>query len=230
MSNKLHNLIDIFDIGDLSFFILLAKKNIKNLLLSSFLISFVVFFISLNLEKKYLSEATLVIAQDENKITNIEEAYSSEATFNRVNNQIAILKSDEVIEYVVNDENNTLEFKELYSSKKKNKEFPQDIFDNIFLNIEFHIRELGYGDVTVNKKMKTLTRIFYDILLKINKSGLSGFAANDKILKSYFEPQSSNSSVLTASLSSYFNAFYNFCFELKTINMLKGQINFKYTK
>ena len=119
MSNKLHNLIDIFDIGDLSFFILLAKKNIKNLLLSSFLISFVVFFISLNLEKKYLSEATLVIAQDENKITNIEEAYSSEATFNRVNNQIAILKSDEVIEYVVNDENNTLEFKELYSSKKK---------------------------------------------------------------------------------------------------------------
>ena len=29
MNNKLHNLIDIFDIGDLSFFILLAKKNIK---------------------------------------------------------------------------------------------------------------------------------------------------------------------------------------------------------
>jgi len=118
----------------------------------------------------------------------------------------------------------------LIDYKQKKKDFPQEIFDNIFLNIEYHIRELGYGDVTVNKKMKTLTRIFYDILLKINKSGLSGFAANDKILKSYFEPQSSNSSVLTASLSSYFNAFYNFCFELKTINMLKGQINFKYTK
>ena len=119
MNNKLHNLIDIFDIGDLSFFILLAKKNIKSLIISTFLISIVVFFISLNLEKKYISQATLVIAQDENKITNIEEAYSSEATFNRVNNQIAILKSDEVIEYVVSDENNTLEFKELYSLKKK---------------------------------------------------------------------------------------------------------------
>ena len=29
MNNKLHNLIDIFDIGDLSFFILLAKKKYK---------------------------------------------------------------------------------------------------------------------------------------------------------------------------------------------------------
>ena len=52
MNNKLHNLIDIFDIGDLNFFILLAKKNIKNLIFSIFLISFVVLFISLNLEKK----------------------------------------------------------------------------------------------------------------------------------------------------------------------------------
>ena len=40
--------------------------------------------------------------------------------------------------------------------KKRKKEFPQEIFDNIFLNIEYHIRELGYGDVTVNKKMKIL--------------------------------------------------------------------------
>ena len=119
MNSKLHNLIDIFDIGDLNFFILLAKKNIKNLIFSIFLISFVVLFISLNLEKKYLSEATLVIAQDENKFTDIEEVYSQDAISNRVNNQMAILKSDEVMEFIVNDEENTLEFKKLYSTKKK---------------------------------------------------------------------------------------------------------------
>tara|TARA_B110000503_G_C6965751_1_gene337054 strand:+ start:63 stop:443 length:381 start_codon:yes stop_codon:yes gene_type:complete len=119
MNNKLHNFIDIFDIGDLSFFILLAKKNIKKLIFSALLISLVVLFISLNLEKLYLSEATLVIAQDENKITDIEEAYSQDAISSRVNNQMAILKSDEVMEYIVNDEKNTLEFKELYSTKKK---------------------------------------------------------------------------------------------------------------
>ena len=40
----------------------------------------------------------------------------------------------------------------LINLKVKNEEFPQEIFDNIFLNIEYHIRELGYGDVAVNKK------------------------------------------------------------------------------
>ena len=71
------------------------------------------------MKKKYLSEATLVIAQDENKFTDIEEVYSQDAISNRVNNQMAILKSDEVMEFIVNDEENTLEFKKLYSTKKK---------------------------------------------------------------------------------------------------------------
>ena len=148
MSSKLHNLIDIFDIGDLNFFILLAKKNIKNLIFSIFLISFVVLFISLNLEKKYLSEATLVIAQDENKFTDIEEVYSQDAISNRVNNQMAILKSDEVMEFIVNDEENTLEFKKLYSTKKKN------IFKRIFtkpINIDKeYIKSLLTNNFTVN--------------------------------------------------------------------------------
>ena len=112
--------------------------------------------------------------------------------------------------------------------KKENIKFPQKIFDNIFLNIEYHIREIGYGDVTVNKKMKILTRIFYDILLKLNKSTLKDFTTNDKVLRTYFERESKNTPVLIANLSIYFNAFYNFCFELKTNNMLKGEINFKY--
>ena len=112
--------------------------------------------------------------------------------------------------------------------KKKKKEFPQKIFDNIFLNIEFHIRELGYGDVVVNKKMKTLTRIFYDILLKINKSASEDFEVDNKILKTYFEITNANSSILVDNLSSYFSVFYNFCFELKIDNMLKGKINFKH--
>ena len=114
--------------------------------------------------------------------------------------------------------------------KAKKKEFPQEIFDNIFLNIEYHIRELGYGDVAVNKKMKILTRIFYDILLKINKHEVKNFKTNDEVLKSYFSSISENTSILSAGLSAYFNIFYNFCFELKIDNMLKGQINFKYLK
>ena len=114
--------------------------------------------------------------------------------------------------------------------KKKNIEFPQEIFDNIFLNIEFHIRELGYGDVVVNKKMKTLTRIFYDILLKINKPKVDDFNTNNEILITYFEQTPPNNSQLTDKLRDYFNHYYNFCFELKTDSMLKGEINFKHNK
>ena len=120
MFNKLADLFNLFDLGDLSFFLLLAKKNIKNLLFVTFLSSGIVFLISLNIEKKYLSEATLVLAPDENKIVNIDEVYSKDVLTNRVNNQIAILKSDEVIEYIVNDEKKSLEFNELYSSVKQN--------------------------------------------------------------------------------------------------------------
>ena len=112
--------------------------------------------------------------------------------------------------------------------KKRKKNFPQEIFDNIFLNIEFHIRELGYGDVTVNKKMKILTRIFYDILLKINNSKTEAFVTSDEILKIYFDPIDDDKYRIIDNLSEYFNTFYNFCFELKGDIMLKGQINFKY--
>ena len=126
MFNRLFKLFNLFDLGDLSFFLLLGKKNIKHLLIATSLVSILVFFISLNIEKKYLSGATLVIAPDENKLVNIDEAYSVDSVQNRVNNQIAILKSDEVIEYIVNDEKKSLEFNKLYSSVEQN------IFKRIF--------------------------------------------------------------------------------------------------
>ena len=112
--------------------------------------------------------------------------------------------------------------------KEQKKEFPQEIFDNIFKNIEFHIRELGYGDVAVNKKMKTLVRIFYDILLKIKLADGQKEKINKSILSNYLDPQHKDKKLLIDDLANYFEIFYDFCFELKNNNMLKGQINFKY--
>ena len=113
---NIQNIFNFLDVGDLKYFFLVAKKNIKNLIILSLLIALLVFFISLNLTKKYMSNATLVISPDENKIINIEEVYSLESMQNRVNNQIAILKSEEVIDYILEDNKNELEFKNLYSS------------------------------------------------------------------------------------------------------------------
>jgi hypothetical protein len=73
--------------------------------------------------------------------------------------------------------------------------------------------------------MKILTRVFYDILLKINKSRSGPFEPNNEILKKYFELTNANSSILIDNLSAYFNIFYNFCFELNRDSMLKGHIN-----
>tara|TARA_B100000131_G_C17897485_1_gene524963 strand:+ start:228 stop:683 length:456 start_codon:yes stop_codon:yes gene_type:complete len=61
----------------------------------------------------------------------------------------------------------------------------QNIFDFIFRNLEVSIREIGYGDASINKKMKTYVNVFYDILVKIdNWSNMSKFEKNE-ILKNY---------------------------------------------
>ena len=54
---------------------------------------------------------------------------------------------------------------ELLKKNRKNKELGQNIYDFFFNNIELHLREIGHGDVSVNKKMKDLIKLFYEILL-----------------------------------------------------------------
>ena len=43
----------------------------------------------------------------------------------------------------------------------------QDIFDFIIKQIELSIREIGYGDASINKKMKNYLNLFYSLLEKI---------------------------------------------------------------
>ena len=52
-------------------------------------------------------------------------------------------------------------------TKKKGFKFNQKSYDYLFHCIENDLRETGFGDVTVNKKMKDFNKILYDILLKI---------------------------------------------------------------
>ncbi len=50
---------------------------------------------------------------------------------------------------------------------KISKKYSQDLFDFFVRQIELSIREIGYGDVAVNKKMKDYVNLFYSILEKI---------------------------------------------------------------
>ena len=155
MIERINSIINIFDIGDIKFFFLVAKKNFKNIFAISIISSLLVLFISLNQEKKYLSTGIIVIEPDDNKIVNIEEVYSIETKSNRINNQMAILKSDEVLEYIIKDNKNSMKFKNLYSQSnlnffqriiKKQKNIDNEFIKSI-LTKNFSVRNIPRSDV-----------------------------------------------------------------------------------
>ena len=114
-------------------------------------------------------------------------------------------------------------------SKKKGKKFDQKIYDLFFHNIEYNLRELGFGDVSVNKKMKDLNKLLYDILLKIEeKTSKNSFNINKSLIIKYFEMLDDAKGDYYRYFSSYFTKFFNFCFELPLENMIRDSINFRY--
>ena len=179
MGSKTSELLNAFDFADLNFFLLIAKKNIKFIIFASTLVSLVVFFISLNTEKKYLSEATIVVEPDENKIVNINEAYSTKNNANRVNNLIAILESDEVISHIVNDEKNQLKFKSLYSKNEKN------IFSRIFTKKKIIDKNYIKSILSTNFKVVNLTNSDVLILTFVSSNPKISQLALDNIISSY---------------------------------------------
>ncbi len=58
-------------------------------------------------------------------------------------------------------------FFKIYKSNNP-KDKIQEIYDFIFNQIELSIREIGYGDVSINKNMKKYVNFFYDIVLNID--------------------------------------------------------------
>ena len=111
--------------------------------------------------------------------------------------------------------------------KKKGKKFNQKSYDSLFFNIENNLRELGYGDVAVNKKMKDLNKILYDILLKINKNENDSFKINKNLVIKYFNQLDDKDTAKYQYFERYLNDFYKFCFELSLENMIRDAIKFK---
>ena len=61
----------------------------------------------------------------------------------------------------------------------------QELFDFIIRQIELSIRELGYGDVSVNKKMKDFINLFYSIVEKIETLDFTDNQNRLNLLKKY---------------------------------------------
>ena len=113
----------------------------------------------------------------------------------------------------------------LLISKIKGKKPDQGNYNSLFFYIENNLRELGFGDVSVNKKMKDLNKIFYDILIKL-KTNSSDFELNKILSIKYFDKLENNAKNWE-NFSKYFSNFYSFCFELDSNSVIKDAKNFK---
>ena len=115
-------------------------------------------------------------------------------------------------------------------AKNKESKFDQKSYDFLFNDIENNLRELGFGDVSVNKKMKDFNKILYDILLKLNlENGKSDkFKINHYLISRYFNDLKNIKSAQFTQFEAYFTNFYDFCFELPLDNMIEGSNKFKF--
>ena len=112
--------------------------------------------------------------------------------------------------------------------KNKGYKFDQKSYDLLFHNIENNLRELGFGDVSVNKKMKDLNKLLYDILLKIQFKSSENFILDKNLVLKYFSELEGKNDIKFKLFERYFVNFYNFCFELSLDNMIREAIKFKY--
>ena len=103
---------------------------------------------------------------------------------------------------------------------EENKKILQEIYDYNFRQLELSIREIGYGDQSINKKMKDYINLFHSMVSEIHfwddlsKSDklkkisifLSDFQNNEELLE-YFDIFNSNLSKKT--LNSYLKSVSN---------------------
>ena len=109
---------------------------------------------------------------------------------------------------------------------KNNKNLSQEIYDNVFLNIENNLRELGHGDVTVNKKMKSFNQIFHDLLIKFINEKKQNKIESNEMMKFLF--YSNKNDDIPRKLNNYFEKYYNFCFDIIKKNMIKELDKFNF--
>ena len=67
------------------------------------------------------------------------------------------------------------------------KEELQKFFDFSIRQIELSIREIGYGDATINKKMKEYVNLLFSIIDKIDNWENLNFRSREEIIKIYIQ-------------------------------------------
>ena len=95
---------------------------------------------------------------------------------------------------------------------QENKKTLQELYDFTFRQIELSIREIGYGDQSINKKMKDYINLFHSIVSDIHFWDKDNNIEKEKKISKFL----TNFSNIT-SLVDYFNDFDDFLSK-KTLN------------
>ena len=108
------------------------------------------------------------------------------------------------------------------------KNFYQKLFDILFNQIELNMRELGYGDVLINKNMKFLVKSFYNILLFCENYKNEKNEYKRTFFHQYLQSKMKEKMLNNDNLLNYFQDFKTFCFDLSSDSVLKGELKFKF--
>ena len=99
----------------------------------------------------------------------------------------------------------------------------QTIFDFIIKQIEISIREIGYGDVSVNKKMKEFVNLLYSIIEKIELWDIKKNPSNSKIINHFFNTEKN-----LEYFTNYFDNYRVFLSNNTLNSFTKDILNFKF--
>ena len=113
-------------------------------------------------------------------------------------------------------------FLKVYNSQVSKKEM-QKVYDYIFNNIEISIREIGYGDASINKKMKNYINIFYLIIEKIENWNNYDLKKKNVFLCDYLNKSSNMDNLIE-----YFDKYYIFLRNNTFNSFSKGVIRPKF--
>ena len=86
--------------------------------------------------------------------------------------------------------------------ENNDKKLLQEIYDFTFRQVELSIREIGYGDQSINKKMKDYLNLFYGMIDKIHSWDVIDIESRNSILVNFLD-NSSNTEYLVEYFENY---------------------------
>ncbi len=113
-------------------------------------------------------------------------------------------------------------FLKLYKNEFSKKD-AQDFFDFFIKQIELSIREIGYGDVSINKKMKEYVNLFYSILNKVEIWNTLDYVDKQKIIVNLLNLNDNDYSFIQ-----YFDKYSEFLSKNSLKTFTKDILKFKF--